>query len=44
MRLPLARNRAGPSGLAAAASRSTASMVSLASAIWLATVRFQISS
>ena len=38
MRLPLARK------VAPATSRSTDTMVSLASAIWLATVRFQISS
>ena len=38
MRLPLARKLASPE------LRSTESIVSLASAIWLATVRFQISS
>ena len=38
MRLPLARKLASPE------LRSTDSMVSLASAIWQATVRFQINS
>ena len=43
MRLPLARKLASPSA-PPSTSRSTLSMVSLASAIWEATVRFQISS